>query len=104
MVPDEVALLAALKNMGSITARRLLSVGICSPGKLRAVGAAPTFLALKSRCPGYVTALTPYALKGAISGTLARDLDVATRGRLKKAVAAAHLAGDLETKDGFAWK
>ena len=99
---EAVAQLAALKNLGPTTACRLGSVGICSPEKLRAVGAVPAFRALKARYPGYITSLTLYALEGAITGTPARNLDPTTRARLKKAVAS--LAGDPATKDGAAWK
>ncbi len=55
-----------LKNLGSVSAERLRSVGIATPAKLRELGAAAAYMAVKEAFPLDISIVLLWALQGGL--------------------------------------
>lgn len=78
--------LAAMRNLGPISAARLRAVGIDSPEELRRVGAVEAYRRLKEGHPFDISLVFLYALHGAVTDTDWRQLNESTRARLRREV------------------
>ena len=65
-VPPEPSPLAALKNVGPVTARRLNDVGIQTVADLEALGPVEAYRHVKTAYPRDTTLICLYALQGAL--------------------------------------
>jgi len=70
-----VSELAALRNLGPVTAGRLEDVGIETPEELRAVGAVEAYRRLRFAHPKDTSVIALMALEGALQGVDWRMLD-----------------------------
>ncbi|MDR2930764.1 MAG: TfoX/Sxy family protein [Propionibacteriaceae bacterium] len=80
---DAVAALTQLPQIGPVTARQLVAVGVSTPEALRAVGAKQAFLKIRDQLdPGACVQLL-YGLQAAVLGLAARELTAQTKAELR---------------------
>ena len=77
--------LAALRNLGPVTARRLADLGISDEAELRRIGPVAAYRRLKFAHPRETTLVALYALHGALTGTPWTDLSKAAKDELRRA-------------------
>lgn len=65
--------LAAMRNLGPVTERQLIELGIATPSRLAEVGAVEAWRALRAAYPT-VNRICLYALEGALNDVDWRDL------------------------------
>ena len=82
-VQAHLVALAALRNLGPVSAKWLHDAGIESPAELRAVGALEAFRRVALHRGGDVTLNLLYALDGAVRGERWDHLPVDIRRKLK---------------------
>jgi len=71
--------LMSLPEIGAVTAKQLVMVGIDTPAELRTVGSKEAFLRIRDQLdPGACTALL-HGLEAAVQGVRARDLEPQVR-------------------------
>jgi DNA transformation protein and related proteins len=83
--PKHLAALAALVNLGPVSAGWLYDAGITSPAVLRRLGALEAFRRVAIHRGGDVTTHLLYALDGALRGKRWDHLPIQDRRRLKAA-------------------
>ena len=79
--------LAALRNLGPATARRLAELAIADEAALRRVGAVAAYRRLKFAYPRETTLVALYALHGALTETDWRALPSEVKQRLREEAA-----------------
>ncbi len=89
--------LAALRNLGPATARRLAELGIADEGGLRQLGAVAAYRRLKFAYPRETTLVALYALHGALTETHWNALPAEVKRQLREAAAGG--AGDKRRRD-----
>ncbi|MSO65179.1 MAG: competence protein TfoX [Alphaproteobacteria bacterium] len=84
--PTDNRPIADLKNIGPITARNLLAVGISREEDLRQVGAVEAYRRVKTVDPKGTTLVLLYALQGALTDTYWNDLPAPMKNALREAL------------------
>lgn len=77
--------LASLKNLGPVTARRLVDLGISDENDLRRIGPVVAYRRLRFAFPIGTTLVALHALHGALTNTLWTDLPAEAKFALRHA-------------------
>ncbi len=95
-VSESVRALITLRNIGEISARKLIAVGIRSPDQIAAMGAVEVFLRLRESYPVNIAML--WALQGGLLDLPWHDLPEDIKAALLGELAAAGNRPDAERK------